>query len=290
MTTDNRRSPRAITVGATLFGAFCVAGGCSDEPAQTSAATGMTYDSIRQLPDFSGWWQLRLDPSGGVASFLKRMEPFQVNLKPEPAEQLNKVRTAIFGSSDSTALPSSLPDPVDLGQTPGYCRPPRFVGDNGGFVDTVEFLFTPGRVTITNESGMIRRVFLNQPVPADVDETYIGTSVGHWEGQTLVVETVGLYHDAEALNLMGAVKLGRDARTIERFTLKDANTIEVELTLAAPEIYTSPIKAVAELERLSNYTFRENTFCVDDDRSVDPVTGRQRFDLTPPSDIAPPPR
>ena len=289
MTSENRRSPRAVVIAALTVGTFCVAAGCADEGAQSSPP-GMTYDSIEQLPDFSGWWQLRLDPTGGIAVFLKQMEPFAANLKPEAAERFNQMKTVVFGSQDPSAPPTSLPDFADLGQRPSYCQPPRFVGGNGGFVDTVEFLFTPGRVTITNESGMIRRVFLNQPLPAEVDKTYMGTSVGHWEGQTLVVETVGLDDEADAMNLLGAVKLGRGAHTVERFSLTHADTLEVELTLTAPEIYTAPTKATAVLERLRDYTFHENTFCVNDDRSVDPDTGRQRFDLTPPSDLAPPPR
>lgn len=292
MTRDNRRSSNAITrtFGGMLLGAISVAAGCADESPPIASAPGMTYESIEQLPDFSGWWQLRLDPAGGLTNFLKSIEPFTANLKPEAAEQFNKVRVAIFGGGDTAALPSSLPDVVDLGQKPTYCQPPRFAGNNGGFVDAVEFLFTPGRVTITNESGLIRRIFLDRPVPADADETYVGTSVGHWEGQTLVVETVGLYHGTEAQGLLGALKLGNGARTVEKFSLKDPDTIEVELTLTAPDIYTAPIKAVTVFERLPDYAFQENTFCTDDDRSVDPDTGRQRFDLTPPADIAPPPR
>lgn len=294
MTHMNDRGARVLrrtVVTALGLGAICAAAGCADEtPAQIASAPGMTYDSIEQLPDFSGWWQLRLDRTAGIAVFLKSMEPYVANLKPEAAEQFNRVRTAVFGSGDSSGPPASLPDPVDLGRPPSYCQPQRFVGDNGGFVEAVEFLFTPGRVTITNETGMIRRIFLNQPVPAEVDESYMGTSVGQWEGQTLVVETVGLDHGAEAPNVLGAVKLGRGARTLERFSLKDPSTLEIELTVTAPEIFTAPVKVVNVFERLSDYSYQENTFCVDDDRSVDPVTGRQRFDLTPPSDIAPPPR
>ena len=296
MISQTRRSRRAdaVVVIGTALAASCLVSGCADEPTPATSAPGipgMTYDSIARLPDFSGWWQLRLDQNaGGLAVFLKSTEPFTVNLRPEVAERLDKVRSAVFGSGDTSTAPASLPDPVDLGQKPSYCAPLRFVGDNGGFVEVVEFLFTPGRVTITNESGLIRRVFLNQSLPDSAETTYMGTSVGHWDGDTLVVETVGLDPEADAVGLLGAAKLGRGARTVERISLADPDTLELELTLTAPDVYTAPIKAVAVFERVRDYTFRENTFCVTDDRSVDPVTGRQRFDLTPPSDIAPPPQ
>ena len=64
----------------------------------------------------------------------------------------------------------------------------------------------------------------------------------------------------------------------------------IELTLTAPEIYTAPVNDSKVFERVRDHAFYEATSCVEDDRSVDPVTARQRFDLTPPSDLAPPPR
>jgi hypothetical protein len=58
----------------------------------------------------------------------------------------------------------------------------------------LEFLFTPGRVTIIQEAYMqVRRVFTDgRPLPDDPDPTYNGSSIGHWEGDTLVVTTIGL--------------------------------------------------------------------------------------------------
>jgi hypothetical protein len=38
------------------------------------------------------------------------------------------------------------------------------------------------------------------------------------------------------------------------------------------------------------HVFVDDLSCVEDDRSIDPVTGKQRFDLTPPADLPPPPR
>ena len=57
-----------------------------------------------------------------------------------------------------------------------------------------EFLFTPGRVTIIQEAYMqVRRVFTDgRGHPADLDPTFNGHSIGHWEGDTLVIDTAGL--------------------------------------------------------------------------------------------------
>ena len=68
--------------------------------------------------------------------------------------------------------------------------------------------------------------------------SWYGMSVGHWEGDTLVVETVGL--DPRAwVDIYGYPK-SEDARLIERYTRVDADTLEVQLTLTDPAYYTEP--------------------------------------------------
>jgi hypothetical protein len=57
----------------------------------------------------------------------------------------------------------------------------------------MQILQTPGRVTlIQEEHRRIRRIYLDREVPVDPEPAYYGHSVGHWEGDTLVVETSGL--------------------------------------------------------------------------------------------------
>jgi hypothetical protein len=59
----------------------------------------------------------------------------------------------------------------------------QFTGSNGGFTEAVEFLFTPGRVTLTNERGLIRRIYTDgRPMPTGVNPTNTGWSIGRWEG------------------------------------------------------------------------------------------------------------
>src|SRR5215469_16179486 len=59
--------------------------------------------------------------------------------------------------------------------------------------NAMEFLFTPGRVTILGESdgNRLRRIYTDgRPHPADPDPSFHGNSIGHWEGQTLIVDTI----------------------------------------------------------------------------------------------------
>jgi len=57
----------------------------------------------------------------------------------------------------------------------------------------IEIVQTPGRVTILHEvAHEVRRFYLNQQQPKDVKLSFLGHSVAHWEGDTLVVDTVGI--------------------------------------------------------------------------------------------------
>ncbi|HEX5419065.1 MAG TPA: hypothetical protein VFY39_03630, partial [Gammaproteobacteria bacterium] len=131
---------------------------------------------------------------------------------------------------------------------------------------------------------------LNRPLPADLDESHMGTSVGHWEGRILIVETAGIDHNASLIGI-GPFKFGRNVRVVERISLKDPDTLEITGELSAPDVFTTPkpLEVTQLYRRDRGHVFHEYTNCVENDRSVDPATGRQRFDLTPPPDLPPPP-
>ncbi|HUN26447.1 MAG TPA: hypothetical protein VMU67_09070 [Steroidobacteraceae bacterium] len=233
----------------------------------------MTYESLPSLPDFSGWWYWDVSPEQYLAGL------GEIPLKPQGAAVLKSVLEG--------AKAGKIPD---LGAQRGrseYCGPAQFGGQNGGVSIEIEFLFTPGRVTITDEAGVVRRIYLSdRPPRADADESDTGTSVGHWEGRTLVVQTVGFNSHME---FIGPIDFGHNVRLTERFTLKGPDELEIASRMTAPEILTVPWEQTLLYRRDHGHTFHEAVSCVDDDRSIDPTTGRQRFDLTPPTDLPPPP-
>ena len=170
-----------------------------------------------------------------------------------------------------------------------YCRPLSFGGFSGGFRGNIEFLFTPGRVTVISEAGLVRRIYTDgRALPANPEPTDGGTSVAHWEGPVLVVETIGLQPDAYAFNIPGT-RLGEKARVTERLSLKDADTLQVETTLEAPELLDRPIAVTFRYQRARDVAMTSYSPCPEYDRSVDPATGHQRFDMTPPAGLPPPP-
>lgn len=70
------------------------------------------------------------------------------------------------------------------------CRPELQVGSQDYGEKIIQ---TPGRVTIITENNHIaRRIYLNARFPVGIKPTFAGHSIGHWEGDTLIIETRGL--------------------------------------------------------------------------------------------------
>ena len=110
-----------------------------------------------------------------------------------------------------------------------------------------ELLFTTDRVTVFYEVfGSLRRIPLAAPRNTfDVLPSAMGTSNGHWEGDTLVVETRTIRRDG-AGKPTGEVPISNARRIVERYSMgKDEagnKQLRNELTLIDPVVLTAPVK------------------------------------------------
>jgi hypothetical protein len=68
--------------------------------------------------------------------------------------------------------------------------------------------------------------------------TYMGDARGHWEGNTLVVETTNFL--GAGVNGNGAAPYSEDLKLVERFTRTDARNIQYEATITDPKTYLAP--------------------------------------------------
>src|SRR2546428_13833286 len=109
-----------------------------------------------------------------------------------------------------------------------------------------EILFTPGRVPLLGEpdGNRLRRIYTDgRPHPDDPDPTFHGHSIGRWEGETLVVDTVGVVPQAYiAISEAAGVPNNGDMRIKERIYLAAKDILHVELEITAPKGLTAPRK------------------------------------------------
>jgi len=141
-----------------------------------------------------------------------------------------------------------------------------------------------------NEMGLIRRVYTDgRPMPKEFDERFTGFSAGHWEGDTLVVVTTHIDPTARIPSpIQGGIAIGAGARITERIRRTGADTMQFDVEVVAPEIFSAPDRRTRTYTRMDRTVALELTFCADGDRSVTRA-GKTQFDLTPPEDLPPPP-
>jgi hypothetical protein len=102
----------------------------------------------------------------------------------------------------------------------------------------MEIIHVPGRVIMLFEfSHFIRQIFTDgRPHPADLSPTWMGDSIGKWEGNTLVVDTVG-FNDKTWLDRAG-LPHSEDLHLTERIRRVDHDTLEIKITIDDPKAYT----------------------------------------------------
>jgi hypothetical protein len=122
-----------------------------------------------------------------------------------------------------------------------YCAPdglPRLLETPYPF----EIVQTTGQVTIIYEQNhFVRVIAMDRPLP-DYNELvaypyFAGHSYGHWEGNTLVIETLA-FNDKTFLDETGAPH-SSDMRTVERLRKLDGRTLEDIVTVHDPELFTN---------------------------------------------------
>jgi hypothetical protein len=106
--------------------------------------------------------------------------------------------------------------------------------------EKIVILESASEVTILFEMPrMVRRIRMNGSHAQQLEPGYVGDSVGHWEGSTLVVDTLGFNGYAE-LDARGQ-PTSPQLHTVERFTPSgDGSSIDIETTITDPEYYTQP--------------------------------------------------
>ena len=154
----------------------------------------------------------------GVYNSAGGRDPFQATLKPG-AEKYKVVR----GPTDAGVYSTCMPTGVPL----AYFVPYQWEIVQG--LDKVVILY--------EYLHMFRVVSINGTHPADPDPTWMGDSVGHWEGDTLVVDSVG-YNDRT--ELPGAFRHSEALHVVERFHRTDLDHLQWEATIEDSNVFAKP--------------------------------------------------
>ena len=217
----------AIAVSMATSGATSLAAS-----AKWPGPQGDTWDSIKQLPDWNGAWTLdedsfrkQIGASGGPDG-----DPDIPPLTP---------KWAALRAANGAANHGQGPEGRGVETNSAHCLPD---GMPGMMVApfSFEFLLDPGRVTIISEDGEVRRVYTDgRPHPADLDPTFAGHSIGHWEGSTLIVDTVGILPQAQ---LFVGLHVTAQTHVTEHIFKNNAHSIQIDTLVADPAIFTRPYR------------------------------------------------
>ena len=170
-------------------------------------------------PDLSGVWQTRPGYTNNIAKDLK---PGEVSFQPW-AEALYKHRVETEDKDDPQAR--CVLSGVPREHVVPY--PFKILNSNGVIVILYEALHS------------YRQIFTDgRALPRDPNPSWMGYSVGHWEGDTLVVNSLG-FEENNWIDNSGHP--GTEAlRLTQRFRRPDFGHIELQLTIDDPKAYTKP--------------------------------------------------
>ena len=257
---DRNRIAFGVTVGMALIACL----GTADRA--LAAESGGTeesvpkghYGALNALPDWGGIWTLSFEmpPPGSAPA-----PPPQPVLKGEYLEKYRAWQLAAQRNHGEAPHPGS------------YCTPPGMPVIMMSPQYPVEFLFTPGRVTTHHEAWMQwRNIYTDgRGHSTDADPTFNGESIGHWEGGTLVVDTVGV---KDSLEIGMGMKHSARLHIIERIHLvKDKpDTLLDEMTLEDPLALEKPWSTKLTFKRSRSDQLLE-FICEENDRNPVDASG-----------------
>ena len=188
-------------------------------------------------PDFTGLW--RTGRTGGDLSDRSKFQPW-VNTLIEARDSRYFADNPRFH-----CLPSG----------------PAAINSGGNSYGLRRILQHPTMIAVLYNDGSYREIFMDgreleeNPLP-----TWMGYSVGRWEGDTLVVESNG-YNDKTWLNSRGVSHTGQ-LRMTERFRRPDFGRMEIEVRYEDPDAFESPLEATIQMNFAADEVMLE-TVCVE---------------------------
>jgi hypothetical protein len=209
--------------------------------------------------DLSGLWARSIPPAAADQSWVYAFGPQELPMTPWAEEQYK------------TAKPSFGPRSVAIADTndPVYhgCLPP---GVPRVYLHPfpMQIVQLPSQVIVMYEyDNLSRHIYADgRSHNPDVSPTWMGDSIGKWDGNTLVAETTN-FNDKTWLDRMGHPH-SADLHLVERFRRVDHDHLQIDLTIEDPKAYTKPWTAHLYYSLQPTWSLLEQ-FCEDNDTFLD---------------------
>jgi hypothetical protein len=249
-----------------------IAGCLFSTRAQTSSKGRV--EAFASLPNWSGIWELdafvgQADGQQFSAEGQRRLKDYAAALRPpftpEYQAKYDEIRKKVEAAiAADPAHPPATHQPL--------CDPPPFpaILTPGMF----EWRVTPEETTFISTVGAVRHIYTDgrsHPPKDELWPTLMGDSIGHWEGDTLVVDTIATKRRFYMSELSGFfVPMSDQLHFIERVRLINHDQMQIDYTVEDPVALTKPIRATIVHVRVTDFNrMIEETDCEENER--DPV-------------------
>lgn len=224
-------------------------------------------------PDITGSW-LRQGftvgvPASARSSPSKAPPPPAQPLVREPYRTEWQARLAAIRDADAKGQP--------LANNAVACLPDGMPGMMTA-VFPMEILQSRGQVTIIQEAyTQVRRILMDRPQKTvdDIEPGFYGHSVGRWEDDTLVVDTIGVKENVRYQN----VPHTKEMRLRERMRLVEPDTLWNEITVEDSAVLEKPWTFTFAYQRMKDYTLLE--YICEDNREYADDQGLQKIRVDP---------
>ena len=213
-------------------------------------------------PDLSGIWVISEEQSA-FGAYTSHFMDLAVDLKPEEAPFQPWAKAL----SEQRRANEHKDDPLALCMPPGVPR-----------INTIApfKIVQTGRLMIvlyeTTANSAFRQIFLDgRPLPKDPQPTWLGYSVGMWDGDILKVDTVG-FNDRGWIDTGVGHPQSEALHVIERFRRTDFGHLEIAVTIDDPKAYTKPWTGTLKLHLLPDTELLEMT--CENSRGVEHMVGK----------------
>jgi hypothetical protein len=243
-------------------------------PASGQTSSKERAKAFAKLPDWSGIWELdafvgQADGQQFSAEGQRRLKEYAAALRPsftpEYQAKYDQIRKKV------EAAVAADPDHPPVTHEPLCAAPPFPATSTPGMY---QWRVTPEETTFISTVGAVRHIYTDgrsHPPKDELWPTLMGDSIGHWEGDTLVVDTIGTRKRLYTGELSGFfLPVSDQLHFTERIRMVNHDQMQIDYTVEDPVALTKPIHAVIVHTRVTDFNrMIEETDCEQNER--DPV-------------------